>query len=41
MSASGLTAKGARLPSGSHKLLIEVTDNLGRAGVQLLEFTVK
>lgn len=41
VSASGLTAKGARLPSGSHKLLIEVTDNLGRAGRQLLEFTVK
>jgi hypothetical protein len=41
VSASGLTAKGARLPSGSHKLLIEVTDNLGRAGRQLLQFTVK
>jgi hypothetical protein len=41
VSASGLTAKGARLPSGSHKLLIEVADNLGRAGRQLLEFTVK
>jgi hypothetical protein len=41
VTAAGLTAKGARLPSGSHKLLIEVTDNLGRAGRQLLEFTVK
>lgn len=41
ISASGLTAKGARLPSGSHKLVIEVADNLGRAGRQLLEFTVK
>jgi hypothetical protein len=41
VSASGLTAKCARLPSGSHKLLIEVSDNLGRAGRQLLEFTVK
>ena len=41
VSAAGLTAKGASLPSGSHKLLIEVTDNLGRAGRQLLEFTVK
>jgi len=41
VSPAGLTAKGARLPSGSHKLLIEVTDNLGRAGSQLLEFTVK
>src|SRR5215831_3135684 len=34
VSATGLTAKGARLPSGSHKLLIEVSDNLGRAGRQ-------
>jgi hypothetical protein len=41
ISASGLTAKGARLPSGSHKLVIEVSDNLGRAARQLLEFTVK
>ncbi|MGP8033605.1 MAG: hypothetical protein ACLPQ6_05605 [Steroidobacteraceae bacterium] len=41
VSAAGLTAQGARLPSGSHKLLIEVNDNLGRAGSQLLAFTVK
>lgn len=41
VSASGLTAKGARLPSGSHKLLIEVSDNLGRAGSQLMEFVVQ
>jgi hypothetical protein len=41
LSASGLTATGARLPSGSHKLVIEVADNLGRVGRQLLEFTVK
>lgn len=41
VSAAGLTAKGARLPSGSHKLLIEISDNLGRGGSQLLEFTVK
>jgi hypothetical protein len=38
---AGLTAKGARLPSGSHKLLVQVSDNLGRGGSQLLEFTVK
>ncbi|HYL00775.1 MAG TPA: hypothetical protein VEU78_06245 [Steroidobacteraceae bacterium] len=41
VSASGLTARGAHLPSGSHKLLIEVADNVGRGGRQLLEFTVK
>ncbi|MGO9803606.1 MAG: hypothetical protein ACLPTM_12680 [Steroidobacteraceae bacterium] len=41
VTAAGLTAKGASLPSGSHKLLIQVSDNLGRAGSQLLQFTVK
>lgn len=41
VSASGLTAKGARLPSGNHKLTIEVSDNLGRTGRQLVQFTVK
>lgn len=41
VTTSGLTAKGARLPSGSHKLVIEVADNLGRAGRQLLEFSVE
>jgi hypothetical protein len=41
VTAAGLVAKGARLPSGTHKLLIQVSDNLGRAGSQLLEFTVK
>ncbi|HWZ62767.1 MAG TPA: hypothetical protein VNX02_07095 [Steroidobacteraceae bacterium] len=41
VSAAGLTAKGARLPSGSHKLTIEVRDNLGRAGRQVLEFVVQ
>jgi hypothetical protein len=37
----GLKANGAQLPSGSHKLLIQVADNLGRIGEQPLEFTVK
>jgi len=41
VSAGGLRASGARLPSGSHKLLIEIADNYGRTGRQLLEFTVK
>jgi hypothetical protein len=41
VSASGLKASGARLPSGSHKLVIAVADNLGRTGRQPLEFTVK
>ena len=41
VSAEGLRASGARLPSGSHKLVIEVADNIGRMGRQRLEFTVK
>jgi hypothetical protein len=40
ISAAGLKAAGARLPSGDHKLLIEVADNLGRTARQPLEFTV-
>jgi hypothetical protein len=40
ISAGGLKANGARLPSGDHKLLIEVADNLGRTARQPLEFTV-
>ena len=41
VSAAGLKASGARLPSGTHKLVIELADNLGRTGRQPLEFTVK
>jgi hypothetical protein len=41
VSAAGLKASGAQLPSGSHKLTIEVADNIGRTGRQPLEFTVK
>lgn len=41
VSPGGLTASGARLPGGTHKLLIEVADSLGRTARQVLEFTVK
>jgi len=41
MSAKGLLASGARLPSGTHKLVIEIADNYGRIGRQPLEFTVR
>jgi hypothetical protein len=41
VSAAGLKASGAELPSGSHKLLIEISDNLGRVGRQVVEFTVQ
>jgi hypothetical protein len=40
VSAAGLKASGAQLPKGSHKLLIEVADNLGRMGQQSVDFTV-
>jgi hypothetical protein len=41
VSAGGLRANGAQLPSGSHKLVIEIADNYGRTGRQTLEFTVR
>jgi len=41
VSAAGLKANGAQLPSGSHKLLIEVSDNLGRVARQTVEFVVQ
>jgi len=41
VSPEGLKASGAQLPRGSHKLLIEVADNLGRTGRQPVEFTVR
>jgi hypothetical protein len=40
VSADGLKANGARLPRGSHKLIIEVADSIGRVGRQTLEFVV-
>jgi hypothetical protein len=41
VSAEGLKANGAELPSGSHKLLIQIADNLGRVGRQPVDFTVQ
>lgn len=41
VSAAGLKAAGAKLPSGSHKLLIEIADNLGRVGRRSVEFVVQ
>jgi hypothetical protein len=41
ISPSGLKANGAQLPSGSHKLVIEIADNVGRTARQVLEFTVR
>jgi hypothetical protein len=41
VSAAGLKASGAQMPSGTHKLLIQLADNLGRTARQPVEFTVK
>jgi hypothetical protein len=41
ISPAGLKASGAQLPSGSHKLLIQVADNLGRTARQPVEFVVQ
>jgi hypothetical protein len=41
VSPEGLNASGAELPRGSHKLLIEIADNLGRVGRQPVDFTVQ
>jgi hypothetical protein len=41
VSPEGLKASGAQLPRGSHKLFIEVADNLGRTARQPVEFTVQ
>jgi hypothetical protein len=37
----GITVKEAKLPSGNHKMLLQVTDNAGRVGFKTIEFTVK
>ena len=41
VSTAGLKASGARLPRGSHKLIIEVADNIGRTGRQAIELVVE
>ena len=41
VSAEGLKASGAELPRGSHKLVIQIADNLGRVGRQPVDFTVQ
>jgi hypothetical protein len=41
VTAEGLRASGAQLPSGSHKLVIEIADNIGRVGRMPLDFIVQ
>ena len=38
---SGLTAADARLPSGHHRVALQIADNKRRASMQIFEFTVE
>ncbi|HXW72976.1 MAG TPA: hypothetical protein VEK34_16395 [Methylocella sp.] len=40
LSGSGLFAKNADIPSGRHRVTLQVGDNLHRIGVRTFEFTV-
>lgn len=37
----GINVKSAKLPSGAHKMLLQITDSSGRVGFRVIEFTVK
>jgi hypothetical protein len=37
----GVNVKQAKLPSGSHKMTLQVTDSAGRQGFKTIEFEVK
>jgi hypothetical protein len=37
----GLLAKDAKLPSGNHRMTVEIADNLHHLGMRTFEFTVK
>jgi hypothetical protein len=41
ISAAGLSASGAQLPKGNHRILIEIADNHGRTARQQVAFTVQ
>lgn len=41
VSDSGVNVKQAKLPSGSHRMILQVTDNAGRQGFRTIEFDVK
>jgi hypothetical protein len=40
LSDSGIYAKDAELPSGHHRVTVEIADGMGRVGAQPFEFTV-
>ena len=41
LSAEGLTLENAFLPSGSHRIFLEIQDSVGRTGSQVLAITVQ
>ena len=41
LDGEGLTVDGAQLPSGSHRIALEIEDSAGRVGTQLLSVTVQ
>jgi hypothetical protein len=41
LTAEGLTLENASLPSGSHRIFLEIQDSVGRTGAQLLAVTVQ
>jgi hypothetical protein len=40
INASGLVANNAEIPSGHHKVTLQIADNLHRVGSRVFEFTV-
>lgn len=41
LSAEGLILEEAALPSGSHRIFLEIQDSAGRTGAQLLSVTIR
>ena len=41
VTAEGINVDEATLPTGSHRIFLEVQDNTGRIGSQLLSFTIQ
>ena len=41
ITSEGLTLEGAQLPSGNHKILLEIEDSEGRIGTQILSLNVQ
>jgi hypothetical protein len=41
VTSDGVSVQAARLPSGKHRLILNVEDSQGRLGTQVIEFEVK